>query len=134
MKENEIAIIKRLNEFAKTPIQISDFEYSRFDAYNETTIFEIKYRHKYYQETIIEFDKYAYNFMYSSHLKKEFVYAVQMESKIYLFDIKDLIAEGYNFKWEWKEMPATSEFQNKKKKEKYVGLIDIKESIKTIAI
>ena len=57
-----------------------------------------------------------------------------MDNKIYLFDIKDLIAEGYDFKWEWKEMPATSEFQNKKKKEKYVGLIDVKESIKIIAI
>ena len=97
MKENEIAIIKKLNEFAKTPIQISEFEYSRFDAYNETTIFEIKYRNKYYKETIIEFDKYAYNFMYSAHLKKEFVYAVQMESKIYLFDLSFYCSQFYLF-------------------------------------
>ena len=88
MKSKERNILKNLNNFFLTDIlQESIYEYNRYDAENDHYIVEIKHRDKFYQDTIIEFDKFSYNLLYAQLAKKQFIYAVQMNNKICFFMI-----------------------------------------------
>lgn len=96
MKQSEIDIIEKLNEWTEDKIQISKKEYSRFDAYNSKAIFEIKNRGAFYESTMIEFDKYSYNQMYSQINKLIFLYVVQMQQMIYIFNVTALTKHFYD--------------------------------------
>ena len=133
MKEKERAILNKLNNFFLTDELIEDkYEYNRFDAENVYYIVEIKYRDDFYKDTIIEFDKFSYNILYSQLVKKQFIYAVKMGRKIYVFNITKLVSSSYNFNWTWKDMPKQTEFADKKEIKKLVGYININESVKEI--
>ena len=75
MKENERKVLKTFNakchgdELIEAP-----YDYCRFDAYNSSHIMEIKCRNKLYDDTIIEFDKFSYNLLYSKMANKDFIY------------------------------------------------------------
>ena len=125
MKQSELDIIAKLNEQTNDVIQISSHQYNRFDAYNSQAIFEIKNRGKFYASTMIEFDKYSYNEMYSQINKLIFLYVVQMEQMIYIFNVSALTAHFYDFNWGWRKLPASTEFENNSDKEKYVGYTSI---------
>jgi hypothetical protein len=126
MKKNELLVLKHLNEHFKEdkPILCKD-EYHRFDAYNNNYIIEIKYRNKEYENYIIEFDKYAYNTMYSDLFNKKFLYIVGTPNDIYVFNITNLNKSRYNYKWEMREMPKQTEFDKKYKINKLVGYLDL---------
>ena len=133
MKDKERKILKNLNNFFLTDIlQESIYEYNRYDAENDHYIVEIKHRDKFYQDTIIEFDKFSYNLLYAQLAKKQFIYAVQMNNKIYIFNISRLVASGFTFDWIWKMMPKQTEFADKKEIKKLIGYININESVKEI--
>jgi len=132
LKQREIDIIEKLNGCTDDKIQISKQEYSRFDAYNSKAIFEIKHRNQFYADTMIEFDKYSFNQMYAVANNFRFMYLVQMREVIYVFDISQLTLVGYNFKWSWRILPTTTEFQNESDREKYVGYINVNQSIKNL--
>tara|TARA_R100000655_G_scaffold40951_1_gene76765 strand:- start:687 stop:1181 length:495 start_codon:yes stop_codon:yes gene_type:complete len=112
--------------------------YSRFDGEDEDYIYEIKYRDNHYQKTLIEFDKFAFNHMYSYVTSREFIYCVgyDMEDyiKVFIFNVSRLCVHEYQFGWEWREMPLNSIFGNSEKINKFVGYIDCKEAIKSITI
>lgn len=132
MKQKELDVLKRISQHSTTPVKPSEFEYNRFDALNEKTIFEIKCRDSYYNYTMIEFDKFSYNYVYSKVNNLNFIYAVEMEGKIYLFDILKLVRAKYDFNWQWKELSKTTEFTNNDKVKKYIGFINVNESIYVI--
>ena len=132
MKQSEIDIIEKLNEWTEDKIQISKKEYSRFDAYNSKAIFEIKHRNKFYADTMIEFDKYSFNQMYALTNNFKFMYLVQMLEVIYVFDVNQLTSNGYDFNWSWRTLPTTTEFKNDNDREKYVGYINVNQSIKNL--
>ena len=133
MKEKERKILNKLNTFFLTDELIEDqYEYNRYDAENTHYIVEIKHRESFYEETIIEFDKFTYNLIYAQYAKKQFIYAVQMRNKIYVFNITKLIASGYKITWVWKKMPKQTEFAHNKQIKKLIGYININESVKEI--
>ena len=117
MKSKERQILEELNQ-QDYNLKEEENKYSRFDAYNDKYIVEIKNRTEVYEDTIIEFDKYAYNLTYSKQKNKVFLYVVKMDHKIYIFNITDLDKENYSFKWEWRSLPKQTEFKTKPKKEK----------------
>ena len=128
MKDKERYILDLFNECLRLSLVEEQYEYSRFDAEDDEYIAEIKSRNKHYQDTIIEFDKYAYNMTYSELKNKRFIYIVEASGELYAFDISELVQNKYDFKWEWKEMPITTEFGNTEKIKKYVGYINIEKS------
>ena len=107
------------------------FEYAKFDAIDEKdNIYEFKFRNTHYNSTLIEFDKFSYNIMYSQLKKKRFLYVVRMNDKIYIFNISDLHKAGFDFKFHYRLMPLQTEFRYKNKKiKKYVGYIHIDKAI-----
>ena len=130
MKNKEKEIVEILNRKTKETILQSPYEYCRYDAYNSRSIFEIKDRHKFYKQTIIEFDKFSYNITYAKIMNKRFYYAVRMEGVVYLFDIKELHKNKYDFKWEWRAMPKQTEFKENEDIIKFVGYININDCIR----
>ncbi len=128
MKEKELSIIRRIEAKSNLDIKQSAYKYNRFDAYNDKSIFEVKHRHTFYYDVIIEFDKFSYNYAYARVNNLNFIYAVEMNDIIYIFDIVNLVKEGFNFNWKWIDMPKTTEFDKKEKIQKYVGLINIKKA------
>tara|TARA_Y100000593_G_scaffold32119_1_gene63301 strand:- start:3246 stop:3644 length:399 start_codon:yes stop_codon:yes gene_type:complete len=124
MKKNEEEILNRLNQYNLNLIW-DDYQYNRFDAESNKLIVEIKDRHTFYKETMIEFEKFSYNLLYSILVKKMFIYAVRMDGYIYLFNINRLFNNSHNFKWEWKLIEATTNFERRELVKKFVGYIDI---------
>ena len=126
MKKNELKIIDRLNKhLPKSKSVVNTSTYHRFDAYNDDYIIEIKYRHKMYQDFIIEFDKYAYNRLYAEINDKKFLYVVGFEEDIYVYNITNLDKSGYNYKWQMIAMPKQTEFEKNWDINKYVGYLEL---------
>ena len=126
MKKNELLVLKQLNgHLPKNKPVINTSRYHRFDAYNENYIVEVKYRNKEYENYIIEFDKYAYNVMYSDLYKKKFLYVVGTPNDVYVFNITNLNKSGYNYKWEMRPMPKLTEFEQNWDINKFVGYLDL---------
>ena len=133
MKAKEKSILNKLNGFfLSDALEESKYDYNRYDAENTYYIVEIKYRDKFYQDTMIEFDKFSYNLLYAQMVNKQFIYAVQMKNNIYVFNITKLVSSSYKFSWIWKSLPKQTEFADKKEIKKLVGYININESVKEI--
>ena len=114
MKSDEIYLKDVLVETINREIFAEEDDYSRFDCWdNNNNIYELKVRSAYYDDVLIEFDKFAYNCMYAQVFNKKFIYVVQMEDMGYVFNISKLNFEGYDFKWETRELPKYTEFYNK---------------------
>ena len=125
MKENEKDILNKINEQCNLNLIWDNYKYNKFDAEDKHYIVEIKDRHKFYSNTMIEFSKYSYNLVYSQIKNKQFIYAVRMDSKIYIFNIS---TSDSAYGWEWKSIEATSNFENRQKVKKFVGYLDIDDS------
>ena len=133
LKNKEQQILYTLNEYGLS-FEESKYKYNRFDADNKHYILEIKSREKFYSSVVIEFDKFSYNLFYSQMKDKHFAYAVRMEKKIYVFNITKLAQQDYDFGWEWRDMPRTTEFGHNEKIKKLVGYIDINKKAKDYKI
>ena len=129
MKDSEKEILNEINKQCNLSLKADDYEYNRFDAEDKRYIVEIKDRHKFYKNTMIEFDKYSYNLVYSQVMNKDFIYAVRMESKIYIFNLtkKDCV-----YRWEWRDMPKQTEFKDTENVKKLVGFLDIDNSVRVL--
>ena len=129
MKIAEKEIIKSINKKFNVELIESHSPYMRYDAENNNYIVEIKKRHKYYEDTVIEFEKYCWNKEYSKLKNKEFLYVVQYLQIIYIFNITTLDKEQYNYSWHWRGMPKQTEFNQTEDIDKFIGYINIKESV-----
>ena len=133
MDDRERKLLKLLQDRG-SKIKECKYQYARFDAYGDKSYIELKERNKYYERTLIEFDKYAFNLEYAKQFGKIFAYVVKMENTIYVFNITKLVKDGYYFKWGWREMPKTTEFGNNEKIKKFVGYINTLDAIQTIKL
>ena len=125
MKSDEIYLKDVLAETINREIITEEDDYSRFDCRdNHNNIYELKVRSTYYEDALIEFDKFAYNCMYAQIFNKKFLYVVQMEGMGYVFNVSKLNFEGYDFRWETREMPKQTEFNDRFLINKLVGYIN----------
>jgi hypothetical protein len=129
MKENEKEILDAVNKEFGIDLKWNDYEYNRFDAEDKNYIVEIKDRKKYYDKTLIEFDKYSYNIKYSELAKKSFIYVVRVSGTIYIFNLSK---KDITFGWEWKSIEATTNFERRDKVKKLVGYIRLEDCTKKI--
>ena len=126
MKEKETAILNKLNNFFLTDALVEDeYEYNRFDASNTYYIVEIKHRESFYQDTMIEFDKFSYNLLFAKTINKTFLYVVKMKNTIYIFNITKMHRLKYDFKWHWRKLPKSTEFDQSYDVKKFVGYVNI---------
>ena len=130
-KENLIR--EAINKDFSLSLKKPSVKYLQFDAYDENYIIEIKARKTFYEKQIIEFSKFSFNSYYAKLNAKKFIYAVYINGDIYIFNISDLEKNNYNFKWEWREQPSTTDFENKDKIQKFVGYISLKDNVKKIS-
>ena len=129
MKKEERRIMKVLNK-AKAKLKEDTYKYNRYDAYNNTSIVEIKNRKTFYNNTMIEFDKYSYNLLYAKLINKKFIYAVRMHDNIYVFNITELTKHKYDFKFAMRTMPVATEFARDGVIKKVVGYVHVDNAIR----
>ena len=84
--------------------------FSSYDCENKDYIIEIKSRDKHYNPWMIEKKKFDSNIKKAKELDKEFIYLTEYRTKIITWNITNLVRVNYNFKWEERQMPRTTEF------------------------
>lgn len=122
--KKEIDIVDKLNNLypKMQPLVLADDPFSSYDASNDTYLIEIKSRDKNYPSWIIEKEKFDANIDIAVEQGKQFVYLTEYNGKIITWNINKLVKnENFNFHWEIREMPATTEFDNTDKVFKQVG-------------
>tara|TARA_R110002012_G_scaffold292225_2_gene487203 strand:- start:454 stop:855 length:402 start_codon:yes stop_codon:yes gene_type:complete len=130
---SEDIVRQTINNNTKLNLKKPKQKYLQFDAYDKNYIVEIKVRNANYDKQIIEFSKYAFNSKYAKINDQIFVYAVAIKDIIYIFNISKL-EKDYDFKWEWRKLPATTEFKNNANMLKYVGYLNLADAVTTIKI
>jgi hypothetical protein len=134
---NEATVIKLLNK-AQYNFEPMDGKFSRYDAFDpeQGLMLEIKCRNKHYDDTMMEKIKYDWNVEFAEENDFIFLYAVTMPTdggdKLYLFDPKAMDAEGYDFKWHTKKLPAKTEFGGSEWIDKEVGYLHIDDAFVSI--
>ena len=131
-KENLIR--EAINKSCSLNLEKPIAKYLQFDAYDENYIVEIKARRKYYETQIIEFSKFAFNLYFSKLVNRKFIYAVLINSDVYIFNITKLEQNNYDFNWEYRKQPSTTDFENKNKILKFVGYLYLKDNSKKIKL
>ena len=86
-------------------------EFSPFDYESDDYLVEIKSRRKAYDPWIIEQLKVDTNVAIAESVKKDFIYVNAFELLLYIWNISKLIREDYDFGFEDKEMPWTTDFE-----------------------
>ena len=97
--------------------------FSSYDCENKDYIIEIKSRDKHYNPWMIEKKKYNSNLQKANELNKEFIYLTEYRTKIITWNITNLVRVNYDFKWEERKMPRTTEFVDTKQILKEVGYL-----------
>jgi len=90
---------------------------------NDTYIVEIKSRDKTYDSWIIEKKKFDSNIIKAIEENKSFIYLTECNGKVMTWNINRMIAAEYDFKWELRDMPSTTEFDNNHMISKEVGYL-----------
>jgi hypothetical protein len=125
IKEQEI--IDKLNalhdELENKPLTLSEDPFSSYDASNDTYIVEIKSRDRAYDSWIIEKAKYIKNIDLAITTNRSFIYLTEYNGKIMTWNINRMIAADYNFNWEDRPMPGTTEFLDNEVITKEVGYL-----------
>lgn len=126
---NEEEVVSYLNRVSNRNFKLVEDEYCRYDAEDGEYILEIKVRNKWYQDCLIEYDKFDDNISTSSSLGKDFLYVVATSQDIYVFNCTKLHKKGFKFKWDWKIMPKNTDFGGSEQKvTKFVGYIPVSEA------
>ena len=86
-------------------------EFSPFDYESDDYLVEIKSRRKAYDPWIIEQLKVDTNVAIAESVKKDFIYVNAFELLLYIWNISKLIREEYDFGFEDREMPWTTDFE-----------------------
>ena len=117
-------IIKRLNDLDLFgTVEPAIFRYEHFDCFNDNYLIEIKSRQREYNPWLIEKYKYDKNIREATNQKKLFVYVTEFRRKLIIWNITDLTVNGYNFNWEIKRQPQTTEFDLTEQIPKRVGYL-----------
>jgi|TARA_R100000995_G_scaffold79729_1_gene50965 hypothetical protein len=120
----QLEIINRLNDiYPGLDLQEHIDPYSTYDAENDRYIVEIKSRTAEYDSWIIEKKKFDSNIIKSVETGKTFVYLSEYNGKIMTWNIHRLVRKNYDFKWEERSMPKTTEFLDNESITKQVGYL-----------
>ena len=84
---------------------------------------EIKSRDTKYDPWIIEKMKVDANLLYAFSLAKMFLYITEYNGTAYIWNISKMADNHYDFNWETRKMPATTEFDNNEFVDKEVGYL-----------
>lgn len=130
-------VTKHINELGL--LRLAEDKYSRYDAEHNRCIVEYKARRKFWKTTQIEKDKLEANLRIAEEKGKAFLYVVfDGFDKIQVFNINKLVDNGYDFKWDTKWCPATTDFggqpMNGEKIPKKVGEIAWDQAIRTLQL
>ena len=123
MKQTEV--VKKLNQLYPNMDRLQETEdpFCSYDAVNDTYIVEIKSRDKTYDSWIIEKKKFDSNIIKAIEENKSFIYLTECNGKVMTWNINRMIAAEYDFKWELRDMPSTTEFDNNHMISKEVGYL-----------
>ena len=117
-------IIKRLNDLdIFGTVEPALFRYEHFDCFNDNYLLEIKSRQREYNPWLIEKYKYDKNYTQATKDKKLFIYVTEYKTRIIAWNITDLTINGYNFNWETRKKPETTEFYLQEPIPKRVGYL-----------
>ena len=123
------------------PILSVPEHFSRYDGINQSYIVEIKDRNKsYFNEVIIEYDKWDDVTGESVNRDVQFLFATKMKGNIYVWNISKLNESGMDYKWEMRSdlprltIPAYNYEKKKvgKKVTKKVGYLPVNKASKVI--
>lgn len=122
----EEQVILEVNHQSNRSFVMTSDKYCIYDAFDDDYIVEVKVRKRWYPDCLVQYDKYELNLKESEQDGKEFLYIVSVGLDIYVFNITKLEADGYKFKWDWREMPKNTDFGGSDDKiVKFVGFIDV---------
>lgn len=110
MTEEEVAqyimaAFPRMHKLTKAEDEFSPFDYESIDY-----LVEIKVRRKAYDPWIIEELKLDTNIGIAESVKKDFVYVNGFQQLLYVWNISKLIRDDYDFGFEDRKMPWTTDF------------------------
>jgi hypothetical protein len=120
---NEAKTIEKLNSFGLKLRPHKD-KYATYDAYDSNYIVEIKNVRKDYGKDLMLADKLYKNYQKSQIFKKDFLYAVTVESSLYLYNISKLITSIVKTPPAPLKIPVTTDFENNEKIIKYSYFLD----------
>ena len=99
------------------------FEFDHHDFECDQYVMEIKSRDTRYDSWIIEKMKADANLLYAFSQAKMFLYITEYKGTAYVWNITKMADNHYDFNWETRKMPATTEFENNKFVDKEVGYL-----------
>lgn len=124
LKMKQLEIINKLNQldvFGQLTETTNIYEH--YDCYNDNYLIEIKCRQREYNPWLIEKYKYDKNYTQAIKEKKLFIYVTEYKTRIIAWNITDLTINGYNFNWETRQQPKTTEFYPQETIPKCVGYL-----------
>jgi len=99
------------------------FEFDHHDFECNQYLMEIKSRDTRYDSWIIEKMKADANLLYAFSMNKMFLYITEYKGTAYVWNITKMADNHYDFNWETRKMPATTEFKNNNFVDKEVGYL-----------
>ena len=128
MKDKEKYIGLRLAEIypVMSPMHIAVDIFSPYDFECPQYLIEIKSRDKFYNPWMIERIKVTNNRTLSKERRKQLLFVFEYNDTAYVFNVSKLIKDKYDFKWEVRNLPHTTEFGKPMWIPKEVGYFDIK--------
>jgi hypothetical protein len=132
MNEQQLFDWLKTNHFPD--LNKSESEFDGFDCQSdEKKLFiELKSRKTHYDELIIE--KYKYDFLVTEAGKLSYApcYINYTPQGVYFFDLEKLLKTEYDFKWQDKWLPITTEFANNNNRIKKVGMLHTDWAVKLV--
>jgi hypothetical protein len=126
---NEKELLEILNKEFKLELESTcEDSFCRYDADNSKYMAELKCRRAHYDTQLIEYDKLDFIKAIADETNREFLYCVSTPKGVYVFNVSQLCSDSYDFKWENKYLPATSDFGKSYHKTKKVGYLAIQDS------
>lgn len=114
----------RMSELREHPDQMNPFDYESDDY-----LVEVKVRRKDYDPWIIEQMKLDTNIGIAEGVKKDFLYVNCFPPKIYMWNISRLVRDDYDFGFEKRGMPETTQFGGRGMVTKITGYLYNKDAI-----
>ena len=115
----------RMSELREHPEQMNSFDYESDDY-----IVEVKIRRKAYDPWIIEQIKLDTNIGIAESVNKDFLYVNCFPPIIYIWNISKLVREDFDFKFEDRGMPHTTDFGGRGMVTKSTGYLYNADSIR----
>tara|TARA_Y100001970_G_scaffold293593_1_gene441437 strand:- start:991 stop:1413 length:423 start_codon:yes stop_codon:yes gene_type:complete len=123
MKQEEIISLLNYEYPQMDTLLPTTNQFAHHDCENDLYIIEIKSRDTHYDPWIIEKMKYDANIKEAESKGKDFIYITEHRLSIIAWNVTDLTKSGYNFMWEVRQMPETTEFEDKEVIHKEVGYL-----------